>query len=69
MPNDSAVIRFGAFRLIPAQRQLLRDGVPVHLGARAMDLLLHLTANPGTVVTKQALMKAVWPGRDRRAHV
>ena len=63
MPNDSGVIRFGAFCLAPAQRQLLRDGVPVHLGARAMDLLLHLTANPGTVVTKQALMKAVWSGR------
>ncbi len=63
MPNDSAVIRFGAFCLVPAQRQLLRDGVPVHLGARAMDLLLHLTANPGTVVTKQALMTAVWSGR------
>ena len=63
MPNDNVVIRFGAFCLAPAQRQLLRDGVPVHLGARAMDLLLHLTANPGTVVTKQALMKAVWSGR------
>ncbi len=35
----------------------------MHLGARAMDLLLHLTANPGTVVTKQALMTAVWSGR------
>ncbi len=63
MPIDSAVIRFGAFRLLPGQRQLLRDGVSVHLGARAMDLLLHLTANPGVVVTKQALMKAVWPDR------
>jgi predicted ATPase/DNA-binding winged helix-turn-helix (wHTH) protein len=59
----NALIRFGAFRLLPAQRQLLRDGAPVPLGARAMDLLLHLTANPGTVVTKQALMKAVWPDR------
>jgi predicted ATPase/DNA-binding winged helix-turn-helix (wHTH) protein len=63
VPNDNAVIRFGAFRLVPAQRQLLRDGLPVPLGARAMDLLLHLTANPGTVVTKQALMTAVWSGR------
>jgi predicted ATPase/DNA-binding winged helix-turn-helix (wHTH) protein len=63
VPNDSAAIRFGAFCLLPGQRQLLRDGAPVHLGARAMDLLLHLTAQPGTVITKQALMKAVWPGR------
>ncbi len=63
MPIDSPVIRFGAFRLLPARRQLMRDGVPVHLGARALDLLLQLTAHAGVVVTKQALMKAVWPNR------
>jgi predicted ATPase/DNA-binding winged helix-turn-helix (wHTH) protein len=63
VPNDSPVIRFGVFRLLPAQRQLMRDGVPVQMGARALDLLLHLTANAGVVVTKQALMKAVWPNR------
>jgi predicted ATPase/DNA-binding winged helix-turn-helix (wHTH) protein len=63
VPNDGEIIRFGAFSLIPAQRQLLRDGVPVPMGARAMDLLLHLTAQPGAVIIKQALMKAVWPGR------
>ncbi len=63
VPNDSTVIRFGAFRLLPVQRQLQRDGVAVPLGARAMDLLLHLTAQAGIIVTKQALMKAVWPDR------
>ncbi len=41
----------------------MRDGTPVQLGARALDLLLHLTAHAGVVVTKQALMKAVWPNR------
>lgn len=60
---DNSAIRFGAFRLLPLQRQLTRGGVPVPLGARAMDLLLHLTAEAGTIVGKQALMKAVWPGR------
>lgn len=49
--------------MLPTQRQLMRDGVPVQLGARALDLLLHLTAHAGVVVTKQALMKAVWPNR------
>ncbi len=63
MPGDSGAIEFGAFRLVPAQRQLTRAGAPVPLGARAMDILLHLTANAGAVVTKQALMKAVWPDR------
>ncbi len=63
MPNDDAVIRFAAFRLRPAQRQLTRDGVAVPLGARAMDLLLHLTAHVGVIVSKHALLQAVWPGR------
>jgi predicted ATPase len=61
--NDDAVIRFAGFRLRPAQRQLTRDGAAVPLGARAMDLLLHLTAHAGVIVSKQALMQAVWPGR------
>lgn len=63
MPSDHSAIRFGVFRLLPVQRQLTRDGIPVALGARAMDLLLHLTAEAGTIVGKQELMKAVWPGR------
>ena len=61
MSNDSGVVHFGGFRLVPAQRRLTRDGAPVALGARAMDILLHLSANTGKVVSKQALMKAVWP--------
>jgi len=56
-------LQFGPFRLQPAQRQLTRDGAPVALGARAMDLLIHLAANQGKVVSKNALMKAVWPDR------
>ncbi|MCX7366479.1 MAG: winged helix-turn-helix domain-containing protein [Alphaproteobacteria bacterium] len=63
MRNDEVVIRFGAFRLLPAQRQLTRDGAPVPLGSRAMDLLLHLTAHAGEIVSKRALMQAVWPDR------
>ena len=63
MSNDSGVVHFGGFRLVPAQRRLTRDGAPVALGARAMDILLHLSANTGKVVSKQALMKAVWPDR------
>lgn len=63
MVDDSAVVRFGAFRLVPGQRELTREGAPVALGARAMDILLHLTANAGAVVSKQSLMKAVWPDR------
>jgi len=63
MRDDEAAIRFAAFRLLPAQRQLTRAGAAVPLGARAMDLLLHLAAHAGTIVSKHALLQAVWPGR------
>ena len=63
MRSDDVVIRFGAFRLLPAQRQLTREGISVPLGSRAMDLLLHLTAHAGEIVSKRDLMQAVWPDR------
>lgn len=55
-------IVFGPFRLIPAQQLLLRDGTPVTLGGRALDILLALAGRAGEVVTKAELMSAVWPG-------
>lgn len=54
---------FGAFRLSAERRLLTRDGEPVQLGGRALDILIHLASRPGEVVAKQALMAAVWPGR------
>jgi DNA-binding response OmpR family regulator len=33
-------LEFGRFRVLLCQRQLLADGVPVELGARAFDILI-----------------------------
>ncbi len=52
---------FGGFRLIPARQLLLRDGVPVPLGARALDLLTALVQRGGELVSKDELMAAAWP--------
>ena len=38
----STVYEFVPYRLVPAQRQLLRDGMPVKLGGRAFDVLVAL---------------------------
>lgn len=46
--------------LRPSLRQLLRGGIPLALGARAYDLLLHLVANAGRVVGRDEVMLAVW---------
>ena len=59
MSND---LSFGPFRLDLDRRALLRDGSPIALGGRALDLLCALAAAGGQVVTKDALMEQVWPG-------
>ena len=46
----------------PAERQLLIDGKPAPLGARAFDLLVALIERRDRVVAKPELFDAVWPG-------
>jgi DNA-binding winged helix-turn-helix (wHTH) protein len=57
-----ATLEFGRFRVLLRQRQLIADGVPVELGTRALDLLLALLEADGSLVTKDQLMRRVWPG-------
>lgn len=53
---------FGRFTLRPAQRQLLVDGQPATLGARAFDLLMALVEHRDRLVPKNELLDLVWPG-------
>ena len=52
---------FGPFRLVPAARRLERDGVPVELGGRALDILIALVSQAGKVVSKAELISSIWP--------
>ena len=52
---------FGPFALLPAERLLTRDGVPVEIGGRSFDLLVVLTEQPGQILSKRDLLKRVWP--------
>ena len=52
---------FGSFRLLPAQRLLLKDDKVIHLGSRAMDILIALVERPSELVSKAELMARVWP--------
>ena len=54
--------RFGRFEIHPEQRQLLIDGSPVKLGARAFDVLLALVERRDRTVSKNELLDVVWPG-------
>jgi len=60
--STSAPRRFGRFELRPGERVLLLNDAPIALGARAFDLLLVLTDHPGTLLGKDDLLAAVWPG-------
>ena len=53
---------FGRFELRPASRQLLVDGQPVVLGARAFDVLNALIERRERLVAKDELIDLVWPG-------
>ena len=55
--------RFGRFHLQPQTRQLLVDGQPARLGARAFDLLLALVERRERMVPRGELFQLVWPGR------
>ena len=50
------------FRLDMRQRLLIRDGTPVQLSGRALDILFVLASANGEVVSKDELMARVWPG-------
>ena len=55
--------RFGAFRLLPAQRLLLEGDVPVKLVGRSFDMLLTLVEHHERAISKRELMDKVWPNR------
>lgn len=52
---------FGRFRVDTAQRLLLRDQEIVALTPKVFEMLLTLVESSGEVVSKDSLMKKVWP--------
>jgi TolB-like protein/DNA-binding winged helix-turn-helix (wHTH) protein len=57
----SNLYEFDEFRLDAQSRVLKRGGTTVSLTPKAFDVLLFLIQNAGRIVTKDELMKAVWP--------
>ena len=52
---------FGPFRLDSKERLLLRDGQVLTLTPKAFDTLLLLVENSRHVLTKEELMRSLWP--------
>ncbi len=52
---------FGPFRVDPARETLLKEGVSVPLTPKTFQILLVLVRHGKEIVTKEDLMKTVWP--------
>ena len=62
-----ARIDIGGLRIDLAARQVLLDGVPVHLTRTEFDLLHALARRPGQVVGRERLLAEVWDWPDNAA--
>ena len=61
MTDNSGGLQFGDFTLNVAERRLMREGRAVQLAPKAFDVLAALAARPGHLITKDELLKEVWP--------
>ncbi|MBH5371723.1 ATP-binding protein [Bradyrhizobium glycinis] len=61
-PQQADTASFGPFSLHDKTRLLERDGQPVKLGSRALDILRLLVSRAGDVVSKNELLAHAWPG-------
>lgn len=62
MISAPSPIRFGNAEVRPSAREVLLDGRPAAIGARALDVLLALIERRERVVSKHELLDLVWPG-------
>jgi two-component system, OmpR family, KDP operon response regulator KdpE len=56
----SAPVTVGPLTIDPRSRRVTYEGRPVDLSPKEFDLLAHLAARAGTVVTKRELLAEVW---------
>ncbi|SCX23946.1 response regulator transcription factor [Mycolicibacterium fluoranthenivorans] len=55
-----ALFRSGGLTVSTAARSVTVDGVPVSITSREFDLLAFLISHPGTVYSREQLLKLVW---------
>jgi DNA-binding winged helix-turn-helix (wHTH) protein/tetratricopeptide (TPR) repeat protein len=56
--------RFGPFTADRTTYRVFNAGQPLDLTPKLLDLLFHLLDHPAALVTKEALLDAVWPGAN-----
>jgi DNA-binding winged helix-turn-helix (wHTH) protein/tetratricopeptide (TPR) repeat protein len=58
---EKYVYRFAGFELEPSERRLTTDGKAIALTPKVFDTLVFLVENAGRAISKDELMKALWP--------
>jgi eukaryotic-like serine/threonine-protein kinase len=59
----SEVYRFGPFELQVDRHELLREGIPLRIEPKPLEVLAELVRHAGELVTKAELMESVWADR------
>ena len=59
--TEKEMYEFGPFSLDPTERVIFRDGTPVPLTPKVFDTLVYLVRNRGRLLTKDELLKEIWP--------
>lgn len=60
--ESAPVIRFGPFQIDPRTWTLAREGLPLELSPRLVEILGYLATHSGVIVTKDELLERFWPG-------
>jgi TolB-like protein/Tfp pilus assembly protein PilF len=58
---ENTRVRFGSFEFDPESLELRRRGAPVHIQGQPLQILALLLNRPGTLVTREALQRTLWP--------
>jgi DNA-binding winged helix-turn-helix (wHTH) protein/TolB-like protein len=59
--KTEGVFQFGEFQIDARARALRREKATVTVNSRTFDVLLYFVQNPGKVLTRDELLKNVWP--------
>src|SRR5271156_6700143 len=59
--KTEGVFQFGEFQIDARARSLRREKTAVAINFRAFNVLLYFVQNPGKVLTRDELLKNVWP--------
>src|SRR5215813_5325081 len=61
MPRKIGKYQFGPFLFEAAEHRLVRDGAEIALQLKAFETLCILLENSGRLLTKEELLRQVWP--------